>query len=74
MSDMKDGRANYAQANSVNITEFMILTRPSYVIYSCSFGSEDCENNWKPVRTFQGQCLAINVNDLPNYGSTDVLV
>ena len=70
-SNEQDRRPNDERANSVNITQFMILTRPSYVIYSCSFGSQNCENIWKPVRTFQGQCLAINVNDLPSYGSND---
>ena len=70
----KLGGVEYAQANLVNITELMISTRPSYLIYQCSFGSKDCAKSWRTVRTIQGQCLKIDVNALPHYGSNGRLV
>ena len=48
--------AAWSELNKINLTEFMIKTRPLIQIWDCKLGHLNCKYSWKHVQTYLGQC------------------
>ena len=50
----------WAELNKINISEFVQVTAPTYIINSCTLNEMSCKRFWKLRQTFLGRCLELN--------------
>ena len=51
--------SEWRELNELNVTEFMLKTRPTFFITKCRLNAMNCKLSWKPRQTVLGTCLEL---------------
>jgi len=56
----KADKHNWGHLDKYNLTEFMLKTAPTFMIWGCKLNHYDCRFSWSVQQTHSGQCLQLD--------------